>query len=437
MARPYCVIEIYTNEGARCHGQDIPEAVISYVRKLKTSARCAVFKGVEGCYENGEVSTRKIMDLSLNQPVKIEIVLPAVEATDAIADLQDIVCEGILGTRELLVISHRTRKRLFPPQTRVKDVMTAKPASVTIHESVDRIMKTLLSANFTGMPVVDSEKRPVGVISQSDLIYRAGMPVRLALMEQSDTEKMKAVMAELSTKIARDIMTKPAIFIQESDLLTHAVDTMLKKKVKRLPVVDDAGFLTGIVSRLDIFQTVTRTAPDWERMKKHDVHIGNMRYVDEIMRRDVQKVGPDTPISDVLGIIDSDDIQRVVVVDRDGRLMGLISDRNLLSAFADEAPGVWNVLSRLAPFSTREKHTGKTGTKLENQQARTIMETDLITIREKDGIEEAISIMTDRGIKRLPVVNDMHIFKGMISRADLLKEGFSAMKDLTRTNDPL
>ena len=31
--------------------------------------------------------------------------------------------------------------------------------------------------------------------------------------------------------------------------------------------------------------------------------------------------------------------------------------------------------------------------------------------------------MTDRGIKRLPVVNDMHIFKGMISRADLLKEG--------------
>jgi len=225
-------------------------------------------------------------------------------------------------------------------------------------------------------------------------------------------------------------MTAPAVTVQETDLLTHAVDIMLEKKVKRLPVVDAAGFLTGMLSRMDIFQTITRETPDWERMQNHHVHIANSQSVSEIMRRDTQTVAPETPVHEVLTMIDTDDIQRVAVVDPDGRLLGLISDRNLLSAFSDQAPGVWEVLSKLVPFSTKSKHAGKIRDKLGNQTAQTVMKTDLITIHEKAEIDAAISLMTEHVIKRLPVVDDQGIFKGMISREVLLKEGFSAMRDL-------
>ncbi len=428
MAQSYIVIEIYTGEGAKYDGKYLSEAVLDYIRKLKAPARCVVFKGIEGCTENGEVSTQKIMDISTNQPIKIEIILPAAEADGVMANLQEMVSDGILGTRPLTVSSHRTQKRLFPPQTRVRDVMTSKPVSVQMGAPTDRVMKTLLSEKFTGVPVVDLENRPVGVVSQSDLIYRAGMPVRLALMAQSDPVRLKTVVDGLSKKMSQDIMTSPAITVQETDLLTHAVDTMLQKQVKRLPVVDASGFLTGMLSRMDIFQTITREAPDWERMQNHHVHIENSQYVSDIMRRDTQTVAPDTPVHEVLTIIDNDDIQRVAVVDPDGHLLGLISDRNLLIAFSDQAPGMWEVLSRLVPFSAKSKHTGKVRDKLGNQTAQAVMKTNIITINEKAEIDSAISLMTEHIIKRLPVVDDQRIFKGMISREILLKEGFSAMK---------
>ena len=429
MAQSYVVIEVYTGEGTKFEGKYLTEAIPDHIGKLKAPARCIVFKGIGGCTENGDVSTQKIMDLSINLPVKIEIVLPETEADAVMTDLQEMISDGILGTRPLTVTSHRTQKRLFPPQTRVRDVMTSKPIAVGTNESADQVMKILLSANFTGVPVVDPENRPVGVVSQTDLIYRAGMPVRLALMAHSDPERLKGVLEGLTGKTSGDIMTTPAVTVQETDLLTHAVDIMLEKKVKRLPVVDAASFLTGMLSRMNIFQTITREAPHWEQMHHH-VHIENSQYVSEIMRRDTQTVTPETPVHEVLTMIDTDDIQRVAVVDPEGHLLGLISDRNLLSAFSDQAPGVWEVLSKLVPFSAKSKHTGKVRDKLGDQPAQAVMKTDPITIDETADIDEAISLMTQHSIKRLPVVDDHGIFKGMISREILLKEGFSAMKGL-------
>ena len=430
MAQSYVVIEIYTSDGARHHGKNISEAVLEYVRKLKAPARLVVFKGIEGCYENGEVSTQKIVDLSANQPVKIEIVLPSAEADAIMADLQEMVSDGILGSRPLTVFSHRTQKRLFPLQTRVRDVMTPNPTCVPLSEPADQVMKALLSATFTGLPVVDSENRPVGIVSQSDLIYRAGMPVRLALMAQSDSERLETVVKGLTAKTAEDIMTAPAVTIQETEPLTRAVNTMVKNKVKRLPVVNGEGFLTGIVSRLDVFQTITRKAPDWEHLKEHRVLVENSHYVSDIMRRDTHTVSPDTPVHEVLSIIDDNDIQRVAVVDSDGRLLGLISDRTLLSAFSEKAPGVWEVLSKLSPFSAKPKHKGNVHEKLGDQPAKAVMKTGLITVGEGTDIDQAIALMTEHGIKRLPVVDDRGMFKGMISRESLLKQGFSTMKSL-------
>ena len=74
-------------------------------------------------------------------------------------------------------------------------------------------------------------------------------------------------------------MTRPAVVITEDSKLTEAVDLMLGKKVKRLPVVNENGLLTGMLSRVDVFRTITREAPDWDAIRQRSVQVGNLRYV--------------------------------------------------------------------------------------------------------------------------------------------------------------
>lgn len=429
MSIPYSVIEIFTNEEARCTGRSLPEAVLETVKAHRIPARCMVTRGTDACYENGEIANQKILAVSFNMPVKIDIVLPTSELEGMLPEIKAMVCEGIVAVRDLRMVSHKTRHRLFPRQILVRHVMTAAPITVTGDTTVDRAVKALLSDTYTGLPVVDGEGRPVGVVSQSDLIYRAQMPIRLALMARSQPEFLEKTLRNLSRIRVDEIMTAPAETIREDALLTEAVRKMLEKKVKRLPVVDSWGKLCGILSRLDVFQTITRESPDWEAIRRREIRVEDARTVSDIMHRDTRTVTPDTSVEEVIRIIDSDDIQRVAVVDEDGRFLGMISDRNLLGAFSEDQPGIWEYMVRIIPFAEKRDRQTDMTRKLHGKTAGEVMKTELITAGEEMPIDEAIALLTAKGIKRLPVLDADGRYTGMISRESLLRVGFANMED--------
>ncbi|MFA5112011.1 MAG: CBS domain-containing protein, partial [Desulfobaccales bacterium] len=292
--------------------------------------------------------------------------------------------------------------------------------------SLAEVARLLLSSTFTGLPVVDGENRPVGVISQGDLIYKAGMPMRLGLLAESDRDKVSAIMEALAPKQAREVMTQPAVTIEQDKLVTAAVNLMLKKQVKRLPVIDTDGRLVGILSRLDVFHTILRECPDWQAFQKQEIAV-ELRFVSDIMRRDTSTVLPDTPVKEVIRIIDCNDIQRVCVVDREGYFLGLISDRDLLAAFADRHPGIWDYF--VNKISSAE-HT-QLWEDLSAKTAREVMNSNIVTVRQDAPINEAIRLMLERAIKRLPVVDSQGKFKGLVSRDALLRAGYASTSATT------
>jgi PII-like signaling protein len=77
MPLKYSVIEIFTSEEDQFDGKQIQDALVQYIRDLKIAARCMVSRGIQGCYESGEIASQKILDLSYHMPLKIEIVLPS------------------------------------------------------------------------------------------------------------------------------------------------------------------------------------------------------------------------------------------------------------------------------------------------------------------------------------------------------------------------
>ena len=419
----YQAIEIYTSEDERYQGRPVAEAILDYIRGLKIAARCLVTRGIAGCTENGELATGRLEVLSYNLPLRITIILPAAATEGVLAGLDERVTDGIIALRDLDVVRHKTSRTLFPRQLLVRDVMTPDPRQVTADSPLDQAARLLLGSIFTGLPVVDREGRPVGVVTQGDLLG-AGLPLRLGLLAASEEASVEAVLQTLARRQVAEVMTSPAVTIGAERPLTEAVETMLERQLKRLPVVDREGRLAGMLSRLDLFTAVVREGPDWNLFRAQQVEVGNLRTVADIVRRDTHTVGPEASVDEVLRLIGASDIQRVAVVDPAGRLLGLISDSDLLRAFKPDPEGLRRLFARLAhPF----RDVPDQG--LAHARAGEVMDARPITIREDALIEEAIRLMTEGRLKRLPVVDADGRFRGMISRDSLLRTGYGQGKE--------
>lgn len=428
----YKIITIFTSEEARWKGKPLSETLLTQLQDLKLAARCLVTRGIAGCYENGEMATAKLEILSFKMPLKIEILLPAQEIGNILPAVREMVTDGIICLSDLQVVSHRTQKQLLPSHLLVRDIMTPAPQTVTRQTSLKEVTERLLSSFFTGLPVVDDKNRPVGIITQGNLIYRAGLPVRLGLLAESAPEKLRPIMQALALRRAEEIMTRPIVSIREDKPAGEAVNLMLGKKLKRLPVTDMDGKLVGILSRVDIFRTIMKKSPDWTAFQSQKIEVENLQKVSDIMRRETITVLPSTSVEEVLRVINSNDIQRVAVVDPAGTFLGLISDRDLLAVFSDFRSDFWDFLVNLFSSGAELQLKKEIKEKLEAKTAAEVMKTDLITVHEDTTLDEALKLMTEKALKRLPVLDEKGKFKGLISRDSLLRTGFAKPGALQR-----
>jgi CBS domain-containing protein len=143
---------------------------------------------------------------------------------------------------------------------RADEVMTRDPKTIAPQASVAEAVRSMLDARVSGLPVVDDAGRLVGVITEGDLLARAEL----------GTEKKRAKWLEFLFGPGRsaedfvqshgrrveEVMTRSPITVQPSAGLDEVVETMIDKRVKRLPVVD-GGALVGVVSRADVLRALS------------------------------------------------------------------------------------------------------------------------------------------------------------------------------------
>lgn len=132
----------------------------------------------------------------------------------------------------------------------VADVMTHAVAAVGRNAGVDEIVETLHSRRVSALPVLAGDGRVIGVVSESDVIA-AELPDAAAKAKQEPT--------------AGQLMSAPAVTVHPEASLAEAARVMLRRRVKRLPVVDSEGLLRGIVSRSDVLKIFLRGDDDVAR----------------------------------------------------------------------------------------------------------------------------------------------------------------------------
>ena len=127
--------------------------------------------------------------------------------------------------------------------------------------------------------------------------------------------------------------------------------------------------------------------------------------VKERMSAPVITVEPDLPIMEALNLMKTKRIRRTPVVDRKGKLVGIISDKDLLDASPSDATSlsVWEINYLLSQIKVAE-----------------IMTREVLTVSEDTPIEEVARIMADNKIGGIPIMNEDNVV-GLITETDLFK----------------
>ncbi|MFJ8074456.1 CBS domain-containing protein [Streptomyces sp. NPDC096176] len=141
-------------------------------------------------------------------------------------------------------------------QRSVADLMTPDAVTVQRGTTFKEIARLLDEYDITAVPVVDDAHRPIGVVSEADLLR----------------ERTSGAGGDT----ADDLMTSPAVVAQPRWSAVEAARVMEDRHIKRLPVVDDQGRLIGVISRSDLLQLFLRRDRAIQEEIVEDVLVGTL-----------------------------------------------------------------------------------------------------------------------------------------------------------------
>ncbi|MFC2099618.1 HPP family protein [Candidatus Bipolaricaulota bacterium] len=140
---------------------------------------------------------------------------------------------------------------------KVREIMTKDLTSVEKDMPVRELIFVLDNAEMPNVPVVDEENRLIGFISEKDLI-RAALPGYFEMLHSAsfipDMNQLARKLDQIADEPIEKYMNQKVLSVTEEDDDLRAADLIIRKGVKNLPVVDDAGRLIGRVRRIDLLR---------------------------------------------------------------------------------------------------------------------------------------------------------------------------------------
>ncbi|HEU5108845.1 MAG TPA: CBS domain-containing protein [Micromonosporaceae bacterium] len=137
----------------------------------------------------------------------------------------------------------------------------------------------------------------------------------------------------------RDIMTTKVVSVRKHTTYRDAVDLLVAHHISGLPVVDDAGRVTGVISESDLMHRLATDGGPADRHRFRGRRAASLAAKDtaatagELMSAPAVTVVPDTPLSEAARLMNAEGIKRLPVVDEAGRAVGVVARSDLLRVF--------------------------------------------------------------------------------------------------------
>ena len=432
-------VQVFIGESAHDGRAPLYQALVEHLRK-EGAAGVTVVRGMAGFGAASRIHTAALLDVSGDLPLILTWIDSPERVEKLLPGIRERVHGALITVDEVHVASYERRRvdqlRFDIP---VRDAMS-RPVQL-VHEEVSArtAAEILVGRGYRSLPVVDEAGRPVGIISNADLVTRAGMPARLRILEGLDAERRRALLDAMPTQSVAAVMTGDVVTIADGASLADATRLMTDRKLKRLPVVDGDGRLVGIISRADVLRAVAESFPregadalgsGLVATSSGDAGASNAGAADpegdsaartagEIMRADAPVVDADAPLQAVLDAVASTSLNRALVTEKGGRLLGTIADADILGAVDSAShPSVLEAIMRRARAPEAD-----------GPRARELaVETPVVGPGTPLG--EVARAILEHHLRMIPVVDGEGRLLGIVGRASLLQASRAALDAL-------
>lgn len=269
----------------------------------------------------------------------------------------------------------------------VADIMTAAPIVVEVPGSRNDAINMMVRNKLTGLPVIrSSDGKLMGIVSRRD-IFRKFDEDQLSL-----------------------IMKKGCITIEPNASVKEAAKVFSEKRIHRLPVVEN-GKLVGIVTPTDLLKEV-------REMK-------TTMTAEDVIRTTCVTAYVDEPLAYTITAMRISDVPAVPVLDARGKLVGILTDRDLFSDQTKDAEamsklgiedselaGYRNVLPLF--YAATDKYLS------DDRKVRDYMVHDPLTVFKKMTLNDVAKIMLQNDFGQVPVHGTKDELVGMIYDVDVL-----------------
>jgi CBS domain-containing protein len=139
---------------------------------------------------------------------------------------------------------------------------------------------------------------------------------------------------------------------------------------------------------------------------------GTPHIVSDVMTHTVASLDRDAPFKEIVRLMQDWKVSALPVIEGEGQVVGIVSEADLLpkEEFRDNDPDRYTQLRRLADLAKAGAVT-----------AAELMTAPALTVRPDATLAQAARTMAHARVKRLPVVDELGLLQGIVSRADLLK----------------
>ena len=271
------------------------------------------------------------------------------------------------------------------------DIMTiASGEVVTIPPTMSIIeaVKTMLGHGFRRLPVADAgTNRLKGIVTSQDIVdFLGGGQRNLIVKNKFKGNLLAAVNSSIS-----EIMEENVISLNVKDSLKDALNTMLKENIGGIPITDGEDRVKAIVSERDFVFLLSG--------------IVTGKTVEEYMSKKIVTAPSGMSVGAATKSMIDNGFRRLPVL-RDDVLIGIITASDIMRFL-----GSGDMFERLVTGNAREVF---------NVPVSTLVRRDIIFIKSDVDLGEAASVMLDKNVGSLPVLEDGEL-KGIITERDFVR----------------